>query len=425
MQQQQWIQQLIQQGGKTKETSFNSYTFTYSWRIDDLETKLNSVSSASEATFSLSDSFSAPSGARPSTSWKLTVYTDEDTDTRVEDTPPSVAPPGEQSLSATLKRLPYQPTPINSVGTVNYLGSAPGLQLRQLGGGLQLGQHVSTTSRATHSDDSKTVWVEAILRLQSSNFDDLTEFKPTSFSQGPAELSVSSANSGTNVTVTFKHCLPLFKVQDAKHIEVECEIKISSEAPPPPTDESNFSLSRFMEEARQNDLFTDVVLVADGKEYKAHKVVLAAQSQFFSSRFSERWVSPKADGSSGDERVNLTDVPAVIMEAMLAYMYSGKIKDIGSVAHQLLPVAEEYGLVRLRQLCEKELIESLTSKTVVNMLIYAVDHNAPNLKKTCIEFVVHNAPAVKHSEGWDKLQADQTHHDVWVELLENIVESLL
>ena len=409
-----------QQGDQIKETSFNSYTFTYNWRIDDLVTKL---SKSLPSAFG-SDFFSSPSGARPSTIWKLTVYTDEDVADTLEDTPPST--PGEQSLSATLKRLPYQPTPVNSAATVNYLGSAPGLQLRQLGGGLQVGQHVSTstTSRATHSDDSKTVWVEAILRLQSSNFDDLTEFKPTSFSQGPAELSASSANSGTNV-MTFKHCLPLVKVQDAQHIVVECEIKVSSEAPPPPTDESNFSLSRFMEEACQNNLFTDVTLVADGKEYKAHKVVLAAQSQFFSSRFSERWVSPKADGSSGDERVNLTDVPAVIMEAMLAYMYSGKIKDIGSVAHQLLPVAEEYGLVRLRQLCEKELIESLTSKTVINMLIYAVDHNAPNLKKTCIEFIVHNAAAVKRSEGWDKLQADQTHHDVWVELLENIVESLL
>ena len=37
----------------------------------------------------------------------LTVLTNEDTDT-LKDTLPSS--PGEQSLSATLKRLPYQPT---------------------------------------------------------------------------------------------------------------------------------------------------------------------------------------------------------------------------------------------------------------------------------------------------------------------------
>ena len=35
-----------------------------------------------------------------------------------------------------------------------------------------------------------------------------------------------------------------------------------------------------MEEACQNDLFTDVTLEASGKEFKAHKVVLASQSQF-------------------------------------------------------------------------------------------------------------------------------------------------
>ena len=66
----------------------------------------------------------------------------------------------------------------------------------------------------------------------------------------------------------------------------------------------------------------------------------------------------------------------------------------------------------------------LTSKTVVNMLVHAADHNAPNLKKACnIEFVVYNTAAVRKSEGWGKLRADQSHHDLWVELLENIAES--
>ena len=134
-------------------------------------------------------------------------------------------------------------------------------------------------------------------------------------------------------------------------------------------------------------------------------------------------MSPKAKGSSGGEKVKLTDVPAVIMEAMLAYMYTGMVEDIGSVAHQLLSAAEEYGLVGLRQLCEEELIQSLTSKTVVNMLIHAVDHNAPDLKKACIEFIVHNTAAVRRSDGWGKLRVDQNHRDLWMELLENIAES--
>ena len=91
-----------QEGG---QTSFNSYTFTYNWRIDDLETKFLS---SRFSTFS-SGSFSSPTGVRPSTSWMLTVFTDEDTD--ILDDIPLSSPAAEQSLSATLKRLPYQPPP--------------------------------------------------------------------------------------------------------------------------------------------------------------------------------------------------------------------------------------------------------------------------------------------------------------------------
>ena len=75
-----------------------------------------------------------------------------------------------------------------------------------------------------------------------------------------------------------------------------------------------------MEEARQSNLFTDVTLVADGKEFKTHKVILASQSHFFKSCFSNRW-NPTAVGITGD-RVEMTDVSASIMEATLSYISS-------------------------------------------------------------------------------------------------------
>lgn len=260
----------------------------------------------------------------------------------------------------------------------------------------------------------------------------MSGFEATFLSQGPTRLGFSeptahglastSAGGDTNV-IAFKRCLPLSKVQDSKSIVVECEIKVYSKEPRPmPT---GFSFSKYMDEARRSNLFTDVTLVADGQEFKAHKVVLASQSQFFKARFSRPWVSPApADGSSG-ERVEMTDVSAVVMEAMLSYMYTGKVTDIGEIAEQLLPAAEEYGLADLRKMCEEELIQSLTTNTVISTLLHAAAHNAPTLKEACIEFVVYNTAAVKQSEGWNELKNDQTHRDLWVELLETIVEKSL
>ena len=61
-----------------------------------------------------------------------------------------------------------------------------------------------------------------------------------------------------------------------------------------------------MEDARHNDRYTDVTLVAEGKHFKVHKVVLATQSSFFATRFEERW---EKDGSN---EIDMLDVPNMI-----------------------------------------------------------------------------------------------------------------
>ena len=396
------------------ETSLNSYTFTYKWKVSDLETRLYGPNKLS------SPKFSSPSGTKPATAWMLTIFSgNEDTDRGCDtDCTPTPPPPvGEKCLSVELKRL---------VSGLSTLGGPPvPVALHVGGGGLRpIAQQgaggVRPGQSYTKNDDR--VWVKARLKSQSSSFENLTEFGVMSVSQGPTKLGIfkpgSSSDGDGPSAITFKCFLPLSKVQDSQSITFECEIKIR---PKEPSSKSNFSLSKFIEEARQNYLFTDVTLVADGKEFEAHKVVLASQSQFFKTRFSGRWVSPSAVDTS-DERVEMTDVPVVAMEAILSYVYTGKVIDIGKIAYQLLPIAEEYGVLGLRKMCEENLIQSLTSTTVINMLIHAASHNAPDLKKACIQFIVYNTAAVRQSESWGKLKKDQTHHDLWVELLENIVE---
>ena len=89
----------------------------------------------------------------------------------------------------------------------------------------------------------------------------------------------------------FQRFLPTAKIRGSKSVTISCQIKVWSLDKPihvpnelriqlPCTTFHNFHLSKCMEEARQNDLFTDVTQVASGKEFKAHKVVLASQSQF-------------------------------------------------------------------------------------------------------------------------------------------------
>ena len=450
------------------ETSFNSYTFTYNWKINGLETRLHNPTKLN------SPSFSSPSGTRPATKWMLTVFKSNDSVS-----PTSVAgldlfgtqktPAGQQSLSVNLTRLDFshETTPktasgslFASVNNVRVGGAGAPLQLPQLGIGSGLGRAapvpfqlagtvpspllqkhndapfqlagtVPSPVPQKSDDDAESVWVEANLTPLIDRVNVVTsKYKCTT--QGPTNLySPKTCFKGRTNVMSFQRFLSASLVRGSKSVTLSCQIKVwsldkpihvSNELQPSAPNSTNademsdFSLSKCMEEARQNDQFTDVTLVANGREFKAHKVVPGSQSQFFKTRFSSRWTGPSGD------RVEMTDVPGVIMEAILSYMYTRKVADIGKIANQLLPVAEEYGLVGLRKMCEKALITSLTSTTAISMLIYAASHNAPDLKKACMEFIVSNTAAVRQSEGWGKLKETQMYRDLWVELLERIAE---
>ena len=421
------------------ETSFNSYTFTYNWKINDLETRLHNPTKLTSATFS------SPSGSKPATKWMLTIFNGD----RTQTSPLSAA---QQYLSAELIRLACHPKASPLVSTSNsvgiQLGFAAPVQKLEFGiGGLKLGSS-PTFPFSVQKDDEEDVWVEANLTpsVQPGSLTGIVSHKTsvcTRTFQGPTKLHLHKAQKtssllpdagGTNV-ITFNQFLKMAKIHGSRSVTLSCQIKVwsldkavhvTNELQPSPNatnadKTSDFSLSKCMEEARQNSLFTDVTLVADGKEFKAHKVVLASQSQFFKTHFSSRWTDPRTLGYTGD-RVEMTDVPAVIMEAILSYVYTGKVTDIGKCAYQLLPVAEEYGLVGLRKMCEQALIKLLMSNTVINMLIHAAAHNAPDLKKACMEFIVSNTVSVRQSEWWGKLKETQAYRDLWMELLENIAE---
>ena len=77
---------------------------------------------------------------------------------------------------------------------------------------------------------------------------------------------------------------------------------------------------------------------------------------------------------------NEIDIPAETMDAILTYMYTGKVADIDKTPHDLLPKAEEYHLEGLKTMCEEALSKTLTVQTVIDILLLANTHNAHNLK---------------------------------------------
>ena len=182
----------------------------------------------------------------------------------------------------------------------------------------------------------------------------------------------------------------------------------------------SFDLGKTLQESRKLGLYTDVVLATNGHEFKAHRAVLASQSPFFKARFEKQW-------EREDNKIEMNDTSPDILEAMLCFMYTGKVEASSSetLAFRLLPTAEEYGLVGLRQICEKVLEQSMTAQNVVETLLLADTHNASELREACMSLIRRSPSDVQKSEGWLQLKTDTNRKDLKVEILENIAESLI
>ena len=144
-----------------------------------------------------------------------------------------------------------------------------------------------------------------------------------------------------------------------------------------------------------------------------------SQSLFFATRFEDRWTEQCGN------RIDMTDTPTDIMEAILAYMYTGSVVNIAQIAHRLLPKAEEYQLEGSKVNCEAALSKTLTAQGVVDVLLLADTHNAQNLKQSCLVFIAKNVSAVKKTSKWSEGSINSgTNKNLWTEVLEFLVKSM-
>ena len=72
---------------------------------------------------------------------------------------------------------------------------------------------------------------------------------------------------------------------------------------------------------RRQKTFCDVTVAVKGKEFKAHKVVLAAASPFFLSL----WESHMLESNEQLIEIKLEEATASVMEEVLQYIYTGNV----------------------------------------------------------------------------------------------------
>ncbi|XP_054270960.1 speckle-type POZ protein B-like [Macrosteles quadrilineatus] len=149
--------------------------------------------------------------------------------------------------------------------------------------------------------------------------------------------------------------------------------------------------------------FSDVTLSANGKQFKAHKAILAARSRVFAAMFDHCMEEGQLN------HVTILDVDHATLGELLRFIYSGRVKDINKIAFDLLAAADKYDLERLKIMCEETLYKSISVDNVLDILILADLHSAVNLKSQAIELVCEHAKDIINTEGWNFMVKSHPH----------------
>ena len=163
-----------------------------------------------------------------------------------------------------------------------------------------------------------------------------------------------------------------------------------------------------LEILRKNERFCDVIVEVKGKEFKAHKAVLAAASPFFLTLLE----SNMRESNEHLIKVELEEATASIMEDVLKYVYTGNVSVTEESAHNLIATADYLLLPGLKSLVCDFLKGILATENCVFNYYFAERYQCMNLMEECRELIKSNFSAVMETD--DFLNLDVRHVSKWV-----------
>lgn len=124
-----------------------------------------------------------------------------------------------------------------------------------------------------------------------------------------------------------------------------------------------------------------MALTQSDKRFSVHKYILVTRCTYFSGLFSHSW----KDNQNGESTYDIESMSAEVFELLLEFLYTGEVTTISmETATELLIVANQYTLPRLKELCEQFLFNHLDEDTVVDCYFGAQLNMCSQLEKYCI-----------------------------------------
>lgn len=183
-----------------------------------------------------------------------------------------------------------------------------------------------------------------------------------------------------------------------KPITIVCEMEFKEKKPRSPDSidlkryqYAMFGAKLFQQLKDQNS--TDVNIVCQGKEFKAHRFILRAASLSFDSMLIK-----SEEGSV--HTLFFDDICPEQFEIIIQFMYTGEVNLNYNIAMDLLKIARKYGMVVLQDLCLSEIGNNLDATTAVEVLSIASELGDRVMEANALEFIKQNISCVLKTSAW-------------------------
>ena len=149
------------------------------------------------------------------------------------------------------------------------------------------------------------------------------------------------------------------------------------------------------EKLLKDSQFSDIKVVVDTQTFYAHKNILAARSRYFADKFASDINEVK------ESELCILHISANVMQEILRFIYTGKIKMEQIPLTNLLNVADMFQLDGLMRICEEEIISNMCLENIAKIVI-VIDQvsNVERLKDSVIEFLTKNSKELSGNESF-------------------------
>lgn len=156
------------------------------------------------------------------------------------------------------------------------------------------------------------------------------------------------------------------------------------------------SITKELGEFVNNELGSDISFVVEGKNIYAHKI-MCMRCPYLRSMLCSNMKE------STQKEIVLQEIKYESFLSVLQYLYTDQVNVNLDNAMELFQIADQFGIDRMRMICESCILSSVNIENAASVLLAADATRARDLRSKCMTFILQNFDAVSKTKAFTEM----------------------